>query len=70
MKDLPFDFTLDDSLAMNPAMSLSTAHEVQVGARISKSGNPMPQPGDLQGLTATVAVGAKGLKLEISEAIR
>ena len=70
VKDLPFDFTLDDSLAMNPAMSLSTAHEVQVGARISKSGNPMPQPGDLQGLTATVAVGAKGLKLEISEAIR
>ncbi len=70
VKDLPFDFTLDDSLAMNPAMSLSTSREVQVGARISKSGNPMPQPGDLQGLTATVSVGAKDIKLEINEAIR
>ncbi|OYW18301.1 MAG: hypothetical protein B7Z52_05310, partial [Burkholderiales bacterium 12-64-5] len=67
VKDLPFDFTLDDSLAMNPAMRLSTAREVQVGARISKSGNPMPQPGDLQGLTATVAVGAQGVTVEISE---
>ncbi|MHB1200211.1 MAG: tetratricopeptide repeat protein [Polaromonas sp.] len=70
VKDLPFDFTLDDSLAMNPAMRLSTAREVQVGARISKSGNPMPQPGDLQGLTATVAVGAQGVTVEISEAVR
>lgn len=70
VKDLPFDFTLDDSLAMSPAMRLSTAREVQVGARISKSGNPMPQPGDLQGLTATVAVGAKGVTVEISEAVR
>ncbi|MHB1248203.1 MAG: tetratricopeptide repeat protein [Polaromonas sp.] len=70
VKDLPFDFTLDDSLAVNPAMRLSTAREVQVGARISKSGNPMPQPGDLQGLTATVAVGAQGVTVEISEAVR
>lgn len=70
VKDLPFDFTLDDSLAMSPAMRLSTAREVQVGARISKSGNPMPQPGDLQGLTATVAVGAQGVTVEISEAVQ
>ncbi|OGA99728.1 MAG: hypothetical protein A3E79_08085 [Burkholderiales bacterium RIFCSPHIGHO2_12_FULL_61_11] len=70
VKDLPFDFMLDDSLAMSPAMSLSTAHEVQVGARISKSGNPMPQPGDLQGLTATVTVGAKDVRVEIGETVR
>jgi cytochrome c-type biogenesis protein CcmH len=70
VKDLPLDFTLDDSLAMSPALRLSTAREVQVGARISKSGNPMPQPGDLQGLTATVAVGTQGVTLEISEAVR
>lgn len=70
VKDLPLEFTLDDSLAMSPAMRLSTASKVQVGARISKSGNPMPQPGDLQGLTATVAVGARGITLEISEAVK
>lgn len=70
VKDLPLDFTLDDSLAMSPAMRLSTASQVQVGARISKSGNPMPQPGDLQGLTAAVAVGTHGIKVEIGEAVR
>jgi hypothetical protein len=30
----------------------------------------MPSPGDLQVLSAPVAVGASGLKLEISEAVR
>lgn len=70
VKDLPFDFTLDNSLAMSPAMSLSTAKEVTVGARVSKSGGAMPQPGDLHGQTATVAVGTKGVKVEISEVVR
>jgi len=69
VKDLPFDFTLDNSLAMSPAMSLSTAKEVQVGARVSKSGNAMPQPGDLQGISGTVKPGAKGVVLEIAEAL-
>lgn len=68
VKDLPFDFSLDDSMAMSPAMSLSTVKEAKVGARVSKSGNAMTEPGDLQGLTATVAVGAKGIKVEINEA--
>ncbi|HET6789574.1 MAG TPA: tetratricopeptide repeat protein, partial [Aquabacterium sp.] len=44
VKDLPLDFTLDDSLAMNPAMRLSTVAQVNVGARISKGGTAMPQP--------------------------
>ncbi len=70
VKDLPFDFTLDESLAMSPAMSLATVREAQVGARISKSGNAMPQPGDLQGITAAVPVGSKGLAIEINEAVK
>ncbi|MBI5255378.1 MAG: tetratricopeptide repeat protein [Burkholderiales bacterium] len=70
VKDLPLDFTLDDSLSMSPAARLSTAGQVIVGARISKSGNAMPQPGDLQGLSAPVAVGARGVQLLISEAVR
>ena len=70
VKDLPLDFTLDDSLAMSPAAKLSGAGQVIVGARISKSGNAMPQPGDLQGLSAPVAVGSRGLQLEISEVVR
>ena len=69
VKDLPVDVTLDDSMAMSPALRLSTVAQVVIGARISKSGNAMPQPGDLQGLSAVVAVGSKGLKLEIAEVL-
>ncbi len=58
VKDLPLDFSLDDSMAMNPAMKLSDFPQVVVGARISKSGNAMPQPGDLEGYSDVIQVGA------------
>ena len=70
VKDLPISFTLNDSMAMSPATALSTASKVIVGARISKSGNAMPQPGDLAGQSAPVNVGASGLKIEIKEAVK
>lgn len=70
VKDLPLDFTLDDSLAMNPALRLSTAQQVVVGARISKSGNAIAQPGDLQGLSVPVAVGTRGLAIEIGAEVK
>ncbi len=69
VKDLPLTLTLDDSMAMSPALRLSGVSQVVVGARISKSGNAMPQPGDLQGLTPTVAVGASGLQLQINQTL-
>lgn len=52
--DLPVSVTLDDSMAMTPAMRLSSFPQVVVGARVSKSGQAMPQPGDLEGLTGPV----------------
>jgi cytochrome c-type biogenesis protein CcmH len=70
VKDLPARFTLDDSLAMSPAAKLSSASQVIVGARISRSGNPLPQPGDLQGFSAAVPLGATGLRVEIAEPVR
>lgn len=70
VKDLPLSFTLDDSTAMSPATRLSSAQQVIVGARISKSGNATPQPGDLQGFSQPVAVGASGLKIEIGEEVK
>jgi len=70
VKDLPITFTLDDSMAMNPAMRLSTVTQVIVGARVSKSGNAIAQPGDLQGLSKPTAVGATGLRIEIAEEVK
>ena len=45
--DLPASVSLSDSDAMMPTMKLSSFEQVIVGARISKSGNPVAQPGDL-----------------------
>ena len=63
--DLPITFTLDDSMAMSPQMKLSNFPLVVVGARISKSGNAMPQPGDLQGQAAPTKIGSSGIELLI-----
>ena len=58
VKDLPVTVTLDDSRAMSPMMTLSKFPQVTVGARISASGNAMPQSGDLQGSQSPVTVGS------------
>lgn len=63
--DLPIDFTLDDSMAMSPAMKLSNFPRVVVGARISKSGNALPSPGDLSGQLSDVKLGTEGLQIVI-----
>lgn len=57
VKDLPQTVTLDDSLAMMPNRRLSDFPEVIIGARISKTGDAMAQPGDLEGETGTVRLG-------------
>jgi len=44
--DLPASVSLSDSDAMMPTMKLSSFEQVVVGARVSKSGNPVAQAGD------------------------
>jgi cytochrome c-type biogenesis protein CcmH len=65
VKDLPLAFTLDDSMAMQPQLKLSGFKQVVVVARVSKSGTPIAQSGDLQGLTGTIRPGVKGLNVVI-----
>lgn len=70
VKDLPVAFTLDDSMAMSPAAKISGAEKVVVGARVTKSGQAMPQPGDLEGLSDPVAPGGKGVQVQITGVIK
>jgi len=65
--DLPLKFTLDDSLAMSPQARISSASEVDIEARISKSGMAKPEPGDLISGVQTVKVGAKDVALRVAQ---
>lgn len=69
MGEFPLPFSLDDSMAMNPANTLSGHQEVVLVARISASGNPIAQPGDLEGRITGVAVGAQDVKLVIDRVL-
>jgi cytochrome c-type biogenesis protein CcmH len=69
VRDLPYSFRLDDSMAMTPAMKLSAFPRVVVGARVSKSGNATPQPGDLQGASAPVANDAGAVNVVIDRVV-
>jgi cytochrome c-type biogenesis protein CcmH len=45
--ELPLRVTLTDAMAMMPALKLSSFDRVMVTAKVSKSGDPRTQPGDL-----------------------
>ena len=67
--DLPLRFKLDDSMAMAPGMTVSSAKQVIVVARISKSGQATPSPGDLAGEAAPVAPGAANVAVRIDRVV-
>ena len=64
-KDLPFTFRLDDSTGMMPSRKLSDVGTVVIVARLSKSGQAMPQSGDLEGTSQPVKPGADGITVVI-----
>lgn len=53
---LPATVTLTDAMGMTPQLKLSSAPRVFVGARISKNGQAIAQPGDLEGDAGVVDV--------------
>jgi cytochrome c-type biogenesis protein CcmH len=63
--ELPITFKLDDSTAMSDALKLSKFANVVVAARVSASGNAMPQAGDLLGQLGPVSAGTQNLKIVI-----
>jgi cytochrome c-type biogenesis protein CcmH len=65
--ELPVKFTLDDSQSMNPQAPISAATEVEVEARISKTGMAMPESGDLLSAVQKVKVGTTGISLRVAQ---
>lgn len=66
---LPYRFTLDDSMAMAPGATISSHAQVVVAARVSKSGNAITQKGDIEGTSEPVAPGANGLKIVLKRIV-
>ena len=68
VKDLPVKVTLDDSMAMSPGMTLSKFKQVIIGARVSKTGEAMPQSGDLSGSSTAIQPSeVTGVKITIDQ---
>lgn len=57
--DLPFTATLDDADSPMPTLKLSQLREVELVARLSASGNPMKQDGDIESAPVRVVLPAK-----------
>ena len=64
--DLPARFKLTDQDAMMPERSLSRFPEVQVFARISKTGDAIAKPGDPASKPQVVKVGTADIAIEIA----
>jgi cytochrome c-type biogenesis protein CcmH len=70
VKELPFNFTLDDSMSMVPGLNLSSVSNFIVGARISKSGNVTSSSNDLEGFSKPVKAGQKDIVITIDSEVK
>lgn len=62
----PVPFSLNDDQAMAPDHRISDHAQVVVEARISRSGDAMPQAGDLVGRTGAIANTEQGLRVLVA----
>jgi cytochrome c-type biogenesis protein CcmH len=68
-RELPMKFALDDSQAMAPGVNISSASAVRIEARVSRSGNVIPQSGDLVGTSAAVKPGSRDVKIVVDKVV-
>lgn len=69
--DLPATVVLTDGMGMTPAMNLSQFPQVVVVARVSRTGNAVPQAGDLQAVSPTLVLAStKTVNLSINQAVK
>ncbi|MEX0959068.1 MAG: c-type cytochrome biogenesis protein CcmI [Burkholderiales bacterium] len=69
VKDLPYNFSLDDSMAMTPEMKLSKFDAVVIGARVSRSGDAQRASGDIEGYSGAVEPGAQSVNVVIDRVV-
>ena len=67
--ELPRQFRLDDTLGMTGGPALSATPQVRIEARVSRTGEATPKPGDLRGESAVVAPGAANVEIVIDRAV-
>jgi cytochrome c-type biogenesis protein CcmH len=65
--ELPANFRLDDGDAMVAGRTLSSGKDLELVARLSRTGNAMKQPGDLESRPVRTTPGATGVVLVIGE---
>jgi cytochrome c-type biogenesis protein CcmH len=68
VRDLPLRVRLDDSMAMVEGLSLAGFEQVEVVARVTRTGEAAPRSGDLQGRAAPVRTG-QSVRVVIDEVL-
>ncbi len=70
VNELPVKLQLDDTMSMMPGKNISSVDQVVVTARVSKSGNPLPQSGDFTSdPVATATDGSPSVVLSIDQEV-
>ena len=68
--ELPKTFRLDDTMGMSGGPSLSSIAQVKIEARVAKSGDAIPKPGDMRGESAVVSPGMSNVDVVIDKVVQ